>query len=260
MGCAGYGRISSCMQIGCERESKVYRSLKDPNMTVGRFLGRVLNMVLVVSTVLALNASGTDVFIIGDSMMESIARALKKECAQRKLSVEALPSIGSGLARLDLLDWHRDVQALVTKYKPKIIFVMIGTNDNQSMRTEGGTLPFGSAGWNMEYGRRAGKLMDILADGSVEKVVWIGLPCMREEDLNASVKVISRVVEQQVVARPKVQFVSTYRRFSKKGEYSATIMQESGMPLDVRAADGIHLNRNGAELLAKLLIGKCTDE
>ncbi len=37
----------------------------------------------------------------------------------------------------------------------------------------------------MEYGRRAGKLMDTLVDRGVEKVVWIGLPCMREEDLNA---------------------------------------------------------------------------
>ncbi len=209
---------------------------------------------------LASDASATDVVVIGDSMMKSVARALKKECAARDMSVEVLTSIGSGLARLDLFDWHLKVRELVAEHQPKIVFVMMGANDNQVMQTGGGTLPFGSAGWGMEYGRRAGKLMDILIDANTSQIVWIGLPCMREKGLDADTKVISRIVDQQALARPSVDFVSTYKMFSKKGAYSAYIIQESGMPLDVRSADGIHLNRAGAELLARTVTAKCFDK
>jgi hypothetical protein len=146
------------------------------------------------------------------------------------------------------------VRALVEAHEPKTAFVMMGTNDNQPMQMGDATLPFGGEGWKMEYGRRAGKLMDILVEEGAVRVVWIGLPCMRESDLDADAKTISRIVEQQAAARPQVRFLPTYRRFSKKGAYSAYIIQSSGMPLDVRASDGIHLNRKGAELLATLVM------
>jgi hypothetical protein len=196
------------------------------------------------------SAGAADVLIVGDSMMKSVARAIKKECAKRELSVEVMTSIGSGLARLDLLDWHQTVRTLVAEQKPKTVIIMMGANDNQAMQIGAGALSFGKSGWNLEYGRRAGKLMDLIVDGGVSKVLWLGLPCMRESGLDADVKIISRIVSQQAAARDNVDFVSTYRMFSKKGKYSAYVIQKSGMPLDVRSSDGIHLNRNGAELLA----------
>ncbi len=226
-------------------------------MTIKGLSSRVLGLVLTCSLLLTINVDAADVLIVGDSMMKSVARALKKECAKRTLSTETVTSIGSGLARLDLLDWHREMRSLISTNTPKCVFVMMGTNDNQAMKTEGGTIAFGGAGWDMEYGRRAGKLMDILIDGGVSKVVWIGLPCMREAGFDSDLKAIGRIVDHQAAARSQVRFVSTYRRFSKKGRYSAYIIQASGMPLDVRTADGIHLNRNGAELLAKLVISEC---
>jgi hypothetical protein len=37
--------------------------------------------------------------------------------------------------------------------------------------------------------------------------------------------------------------------FSKNKKYSPYIIKKSGMPLNVRADDGIHFNRNGAKFL-----------
>lgn len=220
-------------------------------------LSCVVGVILICTTS---DSGATDVVVIGDSMMKSVARALKKECTRRDMSVEVLTSIGSGLARLDLFDWHLKVSDLVAEHKPRIVFVMMGANDNQAMQTGGGTLPFGSAGWGLEYGRRAGKLMDILIEAGASDIIWIGLPCMREKGLDDDVKVISRIVDQQALARPSVEFLSTYKMFSKKGNYSAYIIQKSGMPLDVRSIDGIHLNSNGAELLAGTVTAKCFDK
>jgi hypothetical protein len=232
-------------------------------MIVLRNLKHLCVRYTVLAVSLGLTASevcAADVLVLGDSMMKAVARALKKECASRKLSVETHTSIGSGLARLDLLDWHDTVRGLVEEHKPATAFVMMGANDNQAMRTAGGVIRFGDAGWEIEYGRRAGKLMDILVDGGVTSVVWIGLPCMREKGLDADTRVISKIVSQQAAAREAVDFFSSYRMFSKKGAYSAYIIQSSGMPLDVRSSDGIHLNRKGAELLAGVVMKKTVDK
>jgi hypothetical protein len=195
-----------------------------------------------------------DVLVIGDSMMKSVARELKKACVAEKLSADSYTSIGSGLARLDLMDWNKKTDELMKEHKPRTVVVLIGANDNQAMRSGAGTIAFGSPAWDIEYGRRCGKLMDILLDGGAKKVVWLGLPCMREKKLDADAKVISRIMMQQAAARPNVEFVSTYRMFSKDGKYSAYIIKKGGMPLDVRADDGIHFNRNGARYLSERVL------
>jgi len=211
---------------------------------------RVLrNIAIIFCLLFAFNVIAADVLVMGDSMMKSVAREFKKECSKRGLSSESFTSIGSGLARLDLLDWHSNAKELVEEHKPSIVLVMMGANDNQTMQGAGATVAFGMPGWEIEYGRRCGKLMDILLDGGVSKVFWFGLPCMREKKLNVDANAINRIIKQQAAARPKVSYVSTYKMFSKKGKYSSYIIQKSGMPLDVRTSDGIHLNRNGAKYL-----------
>ncbi len=217
------------------------------------------NSLITLLMVSVVYAGGSDVLILGDSMMKSVGRAIKKECEGRNLSAEVVTSIGTGLARLDLFDWHLKASEAVDSQKPSIAYVMMGANDNQAMRTAGGVIRFGDAGWEMEYGRRAGKLMDILIDGGVESIVWIGLPCMREKGMDADAITISKIVSQQADARPNVRFFPTYKLFSKKGSYSAYIIQPSGMPLDVRSSDGIHLNRKGAEWLAELVAKETID-
>jgi len=195
-----------------------------------------------------------DVLIIGDSMMKSVAREFKKQGAAQKLSVDSYTSIGSGLARLDLLDWNKKAAELIGEHKPKTVVVMMGVNDNQSMRGAGGTISFGTPAWDIEYGRRCGKLMDVLLANGDRKVVWLGLPCMREKKPDADAKVISRIIMQQAAARPNVVFIATYNMFSKDGKYSAYIIKKGGMPLDVRDDDGIHFNRNGARYIAERVL------
>ncbi len=221
------------------------------NLGVGYKFLMLRIVVVVFSLLFTFDSMAGDVLIIGDSLMKSVGREFKKACAANDLSSEVFTSIGSGLARLDLLDWHSKTKELIEQHKPKLVLVMMGANDNQAMQGAGGGVPFGIPGWEIEYGRRCGKLMDIMIDGGVSEVVWFGLPCMREKRLNKDAIVISRIIKQQAAARPKVEYISTYKMFSKKDKYSAYIIKKSGMPLDVRASDGIHLNSSGAKYLVE---------
>ncbi len=199
-------------------------------------------------------APAADIVALGDSMMKSVGRAIRKQYADAGAEVEVVTSIGSGLARLDLFDWHAQSASLMAAQAPGTVFVMMGANDNQAMRTDGGDLPFGTPGWNVEYGRRVGKLMDLLLEGGGRRVVWIGLPRMRETKLDADIRAIEQIVVRQAEARERVTYFRTEGLLSPASGYKAYIILENGMPLDVRSEDGIHLNRNGAEHLAGLLL------
>jgi len=79
--------------------------------------------------------------IMGDSVMKTVAVSLERDLAQ---STEFRPisfaSIGSGLCRLDLLDWHAKIKTLAETEKPAAAVILIGSNDNQPMQTEKGLL------------------------------------------------------------------------------------------------------------------------
>jgi hypothetical protein len=77
---------------------------------------------------------------------------------------------------------------------------------------------------------------------------------MREPKLDADIRSIEQVVVQQAEAREHVTYFRTDGLLSPVSGYKAYIILENGMPLDVRSEDGIHLNRNGAEHLAGLLL------
>ncbi len=196
-----------------------------------------------------------EVVVMGDSMMRTVARTLRRELRQHDVDVGIEVSIGSGLARLDVVDWHAQGVAAMARYQPRLVFVMMGANDNQAMRTGAGVLEFGMQAWNMEYGRRAGKLMDILLEGGARQVIWVGLPCMRDENLSQDVAAMGRLIAQQAEAREGVVYFPTIEIFCPDGDgYKSYITQENGMPLDVRSSDGIHLSRKGAEHLSQILV------
>lgn len=196
-----------------------------------------------------------DVVAMGDSMMRTVARVLRREMRREGIEVESAVTIGSGLARLDLFDWHAEAASAMQEHQPNTVIVMMGANDNQPMRTSAGVIPFDAPAWDTEYGRRIGQFMDALLEGGAERVIWLGLPCMRESDLSQSVRRMTNIASQQADARSEVTYFSTRPIFcGGDGSYSGHITLPNGMPLEVRAPDGIHLNRQGAEHLASILI------
>lgn len=188
-------------------------------------------------------------------MMRTVGRSLRRELGRLGVVVETEVSIGSGLARLDLFEWHEQAEAVMRRHQAETVLIMMGANDNQPMRTAAGVLPFGTPGWDLEYGRRVGKMMDLLLAGGANRVIWLGLPCMREEALSRDVAAMGRLIQQQAEARESVLYFPTVDIFCPdRSGYRSYITLPSGMPLDARAEDGVHLSRQGAEHLASVLI------
>ena len=67
--------------------------------------------------------------------------------------------------------------------------------------------------WLPEYTRRAGEVMDLLAAGG-RTVIWVGIPNDDNPDVTARLAVQDEAVRAALAARPDVEFVDTWARFS----------------------------------------------
>ncbi len=193
-----------------------------------------------------------DVLILGDSIMQAVSRSFERQLGRRSgFQAASFTRIGSGLARLDVFDWHERIERLMAERRPGLVLVMMGANDNQPMRTAAGAqVQVRTTEWEQEYARRVGRAMDIMLEAGAAQVHWIELPDMRDSDLQQDVQVINEVIRAEAAARPQVTFQETRSLLSRtQGEFTAYVIQANGMPLNVRDRDGIHLNRAGADLL-----------
>lgn len=195
------------------------------------------------------------VLIIGDSMMHVTAHSLELTLAGRTgVTTRAFTSLGSGLARLDAFDWIAKIQALLAEFDPDATVAWFGTNDRQPMQTADGVIRIDQPEWETEYARRVGVVMDLLTTHDAARVCWLELPDMRNPEMQKEVQLINDLVRAESGKRERVEFISTRKILARHpGKFSPYIIGPNGMPVQVRDADGVHLNRTGADLLADYL-------
>lgn len=200
-------------------------------------------------------AAKNGVLLLGDSMMKAISPALEQKFTAAGWTVKSSTAIGTGLARLDLYDWMAQSATVAASAQADVAIIMMGANDNQPMRTDAGIVRHGSPEWQKEYSSRVARFVEALLKNGVKQVVWVELPAMRDDKLNTDVQGINAAARDAVTQCKQVWF-ETRVILSKTpdGAYSAYVIQGNGMPLHIRAEDGIHLNRKGADWLGDRLL------
>ena len=200
-------------------------------------------------------AAKDSVLLLGDSMMKAIAPTLEQKFTAAGWDVKSSTAIGTGLARLDLYDWMAQAAMVVSSAKADVAVVMMGANDNQPMRTTDGVVRHGAPEWQKEYTSRVARFVEALLKNGIKQVIWVELPAMRDDKLNADIQGINAAARDGV-AQYKQTWFETRVMLSKTpdGAYSAYVIQSNGMPLHIRAEDGVHLNRKGADWLADKLV------
>jgi hypothetical protein len=172
--------------------------------------------------------------------------------------------IATGLERPDVFNWFTHVREQLRELQPKAVVLGFGGNDDHDYMTglpEGVELDgFGGPAWTREYRRRVGGLMDTVT-GAGAFLVWIGLPITSDEEQSYRFDVINAAVVAEAKERPgDVAFVDTYTTFAgDDGGYAEYLEDSAGRLQKVRAADGVHFERAGGDIIAREVLRRLNE-
>jgi hypothetical protein len=165
--------------------------------------------------------------------------------------------IATGLERPDVFNWFRYLPERLRALRPDVVVLALGANDDHGYMTglpDGVTIDgFDTPSWRKEYARRVAGLMDTVTRTGAH-VIWIGLPITRSEGQTLRFDTVNSIVDSEARKRPRrVTYLDTYRSFaaSETGGYTEYLDDTSGRLVKVRAADGIHFERAGGDMIAR---------
>jgi hypothetical protein len=196
------------------------------------------------------------VLVVGDSIGLDLGQPLVSDLAATGVITPKLDGReDTGLSRPDYFDWPAELQVDLANDRPQLVVVMIGANDPQSLVGGDTSIPYGAPDWNTGYGQRVGAFIDD-ATSAGARVLWVGMPPMASPQLNGEMQMINNVVQKQIDARPQVAtyLASASVLADSQGNFTAYLPNASGVEVNIRTVDGVHLSPGGGELLSQAVI------
>jgi uncharacterized protein len=192
--------------------------------------------------------------VLGDSLGVSAAEGLRDAFVDKpEIAIVDRSRDASGLVRDDYFNWPKSARDLVAgKEKIDFVVVMLGINDDQTLKDGSDTFDQLSDGWLDHYGQR---VEDLVAPIRVAHIplLWVGLPPMRSERLNAVVVQLNKIYRERA-EKAGGKFVDIWDAFANQsGQYDAYGPNVDGQNTKLRGVDGIHFTKAGARKVAHFL-------
>lgn len=163
---------------------------------------------------------------------------------------------GTGLTRPNDFDWFARMQETLPAANPDIVVTSFGGNDFVGMVANDGSAVVGDpvaneAEWTAEYQRRAGAMMDLLAEGG-RTVIWVGIANNPDPAITSGLALQDRAAKAAASERPGIVFIDSWDMFSgRDGNWAEYVIDpRDGQGKDVRMDDGYHINQTGADIVA----------
>lgn len=202
------------------------------------------------------------IWVAGDSLVITPGYAIVR-AAGTSPAMEPVGTVdgrvATGLTRPDVFNWFDEIRSRVKELRPRAVVLGFGGNDDKAYMTglpDGTSIgDFGSWSWRREYARRVGGLMDAINRAGAF-VVWIGLPQTRSAAQTQRFDVVNAVVEKEARKREgRATYVDTYTMFAgDDGGYAQYLADGSGQLRRVRADDGVHFEREGGDIIARVVL------
>jgi hypothetical protein len=191
---------------------------------------------------------------------DSLAMPLDVEMARRLaesdngVEVERDPHVGTGISKTGLVDWGKLSTEHVAEREPDATVVFIGANEGFAMPgADGEELECCGPAWAAEYAYRVRRMMNTYRQAGEARVYWLTLPLPRDRDFQEVARSVNAAI--RVAAEPyraHVRVLDMAALFTPSGYRDA--MEVDGRRQIVRDPDGIHLNAEGAELAADVVL------
>jgi hypothetical protein len=196
------------------------------------------------------------VAVVGDSLSQGLGPAVARLFDADVSRVLPLGRQSTGLARQDYFNWRAAMRKLVTEFRPDLVFVMLGSNDDQAQMTpEGDAVGLGSTAWVQGYRERATAFIEE-ATSAGTRVVWVGIPVVADRQRWDFYRRVNDIYEDVALeAGPLATYVDSWRLFqARDGGYTAYLRNDRGDLQQMRAGDGLHFTPTGYGYLGRSAI------
>lgn len=236
-----------------------------PNLRYKFLSGLVIIAIIIVGSypVLAENMDkAVRIAILGDSMSDGIwggvLRLTSKEvCLRGKFAFGRYGENGTGLTRLDKFDWPMETKTVIKDFRPDLILISVGLNDNQSIveptkvRTD-----YGTPAWNEKYKEIITRFLNAASPVSAG-VLWVGNPILRDRSAQLPSQERNGLFSDAITSfgNPKVRYVTPWKLNADRDDiFQAYGPDLNGSRVQIRATDGVHFTVLGYDLVAAYLM------
>jgi hypothetical protein len=205
-------------------------------------------------------AAPASIAFVGDSMSDGIWGAFFRmtgggHCSPGELTLIRDARNGTGLARPDHFDWTGELDALVGKDAPTLVFAAIGLNDAQDLVMPDKTkFKLGSDGWLAQYKQNVADFYEHAGKGGAP-VVIMGLPNLRDDGAERHAELVNGIYHD-VAANERdvsVTYIAPWHLTNDDGSFAAFGNNLNGQTVQIRAPDGLHFTQAGYDVLARYL-------
>ena len=187
---------------------------------------------------------------IGDSLGNDLGWGIARQLGHNhEVRLVQADKSSSGLLTPWFYDWPQKEKVLLAQYKPQLVILTFGANDEQNLRVNGHVLAFGSAPWVTAYTNIVTK-MARAATKSGAYVLWVGMPIMQPNGYRQGMVLINSVFAKVATTTPGMTFLPTWDLFANSRGQFEDAARVNNIPSLLREADGIHFSYVGENVIA----------
>jgi len=186
---------------------------------------------------------------IGDSVGNNLGYGLSNQVQGASgLSLYLKGKSSTGLSNSWYYEWSTHLTEYLHQYRPHLVIISLGANDEQGMIVNGHAQQFPSEAWKGEYLKHV-LALDRLATKAGAQVLWVGMPIMGPPQYSDGMKVLNSIYAEAARRTPGVTFLSTWTVFANHaGQYQSNAYV-NGVYSGLRHPDGIHFSSPGQAVL-----------
>lgn len=199
----------------------------------------------------AVDETGPKVLFAGDSMMQGVApkviSRMRKDFPNGVYVDLSKPS--TGLTSRRYFDWPAKIREESVKHGIRVIVVFLGPNDAWDIHEGRKRYIFASETWEEKYRSRVDEVMDFAVSSGI-RVIWIGLPAMREERIKQAAIIENRIFQEEA-GKYKFDYLPTEDFLGNlEDPYTKYIEDPRKGKLAVRLDDGVHFTSLGLRMIS----------
>jgi len=193
---------------------------------------------------------------IGDSLGTDLGEGLHLQLEKNpSITLVVKTTVAAGLTNAWFYNWPGHLKKFLSQYRPQLLIVFLGANDEQAMVVNGQATPFDTRAWRSKY---ASNVSTVIKEAAAAHcvVMWVGMPIMNPFGYRQKIQVINSIFSDMAQKMTNATFVSTWKFMADaKGNFRFNA-RVNGQLQPIRTADGIHLSYMGLNVLATYVVAQ----